>query len=637
VNYINLGDIEMKRKISIILILLALLLLGSCDLFNRDQEDGRIIINNNVSELSLRLNIKDEQVPFHGVEGSTLNKASEEKQSSFVLVLRAEVGAPVYEGKTLRATHVAIENSYAYVTYNREGEEYLGGIDVFDVSDIHNPTLVSQAIFTDTDISSVAYKEGALYLAEAQNPYLNDDLKSPAILEKMILSDGLLTTNTIKADLGSYVTTDVDVSTEMLYATTGSDGHIYEMDPLDLTVTDTILENNFLALAVQNENLIYLFANNFTQVGSYNRVNKSGGWGHGYSLTLPESKAVIAIDDHFAYVAMNENGLKVIDLDGHLVDEIDRPITPSGADDIDYVTNGVSVNGDLVLIANGAAGVWVGSKYDGNPIEIYGSMEFQSSTNFVEAKDDVIFVASGYGGLKILEIQHYMPEEGDFLTLGEWDENGLPFYLENEKASIDDSLLNDIHEALPWTESAPDHSPEFFDDVVTNLVMTEDASLYISYLYESAGFKNSLGFYTFDPNNPPASPDDINDMTIIFPNASGVGSGGSLEVGHTVCLGDFSSGTGVGFFLISNGWKNGEVTKGLYSHYTHYDINFEVDPAVRQHSVLLKDLERDLLVMGFEDVSRKYASCDQDFDDAVFLIKSVPKNAYVTNNIPNLK
>jgi peptidoglycan/xylan/chitin deacetylase (PgdA/CDA1 family) len=166
--------------------------------------------------------------------------------------------------------------------------------------------------------------------------------------------------------------------------------------------------------------------------------------------------------------------------------------------------------------------------------------------------------------------------------------------------------------------------------------MTEDAGLYVTYIFESAGFKNTLGYYTFNPLNPPNTPEDIDDMTIIFPNSSMLGSGGALERGHTVFLGDFTAGTGIGFFLISNGWKDGDVTKGLYSHYTHYDMNAESDPSIRQHTVLLKDLDRDLLVMGFEDVSRKYASCDQDFDDAVFLIHSDPKNAYVTHNIPDL-
>ena len=629
---------KMKTIIRVIPVLVFVMILNSCDLFNNNVNDGRIIINNNVSDLSSRLEIKDEQIPLNGFDGATLSKTTAQDSSSFILVLRAEVPAPVHNGKTLRASHVAIENDYAFVAYNYEGEEYLGGIEVYDISDIVHPTLISQAILTDTDVSSIAYKDGALYLAEAQNPYIHDELQSAAVLEKMILSNGLLTTNTLKVDLGSYVATDVDVSSEYIYATTGSNGFIYEIDPVDLSILDTIgSENDYLGLAVDNDMIVYLNSKDFTSVWSYDRINDAGGWGIGFVKTLPESKGVVTIDDHYAYVAMNEHGVKVFDVNtGTIVDEIARPITPQGASEIDYVTNGVSVNGELVLIANGAAGVWVGSKYDGEAMEIYGSMDFQSSTNFVEGKDDVIFVATGFGGFRILEVQRYMPEEGDFLTLGTWDSLGLPDYIEPDLYDIDDSLLTDIHTALPWTQSAPDNNPGFFDSTETNLVMTQDAGLYVTYIYESAGFKNTLGYYTFDPLNPPSTPEDIDDMTIIFPNSSMLGSGGALERGHTVFLGNYTAGTGIGFFLISNGWKDGDVTKGLYSHYTHYDMNPESDPSIRQHTVVLKDVKRDLLVMGFEDVSRKYASCDQDFDDAVFLIHSDPKNAYVMDDMANL-
>lgn len=627
----------MKTKLSLITILTLLLIMNSCELFNNGSKDGRIIINNNASKLSSRVEIKDEQMPLNGLDGTTLGKASVEDSSSFVLVLRAEVAAPVYNGLDLRASHVTIENGYAYVTYNREGEDYLGGIEVFDVSDISNPQLVSQAIITDTDISAVVYKDGALYLAEAVNTLENDNFNTPAVLEKMILDNGLLSSNTIQRDLSSYVATDVNVGFNKIFVTTGSDGHVFVIEPNTLGIDTLFALNDARSIDINNDKVAVLSASPF-MLSLYDYLNDTFSTTSVGGMTIPESKSEVKLDGDYAYVTLNDGGLKVIDITtGNIVDQIARPETAIGGADIDYVTNSVSINEELILIANGAAGVWVGSKYDGDPIEIYGSMEFQSSTNFVEGKDDVIFVATGFGGFRILEVQRYMPEEGDFLTLGDWDENGLPYYLETEKDSIDDSLLSDIHTALPPIHSVPDYHPDYLDSTETNIIMTEDAALYVSYIFESAGLKNSLGFYTFDPANPPTSPDDIDDMTIIFPNTSMLGSGGSLEAGHTVYLGDFPSGTGVGFFLVSNGWNSGEVRKGLYSHYTHYDINFEVDPLIRQHSVLFKDLERNVLVMGFEDISRKYTTCDQDFDDTVFLIRSVSKNAYETSNILNLK
>lgn len=626
----------MKTKLPLVLILLIMITFSSCDLFNRVQKDERILINNNAGKLAARVQIKNEILSFNGVDGRTFSKITPDDSSDFVLVLRAEVAAPVHEGMELRASHVTIENGYAYVTYNREGEDYLGGIDVFDVSDVRNPQLVSQAIITDTDISAVVYKDGALYLAEAVNPYTNDAFNTPAVLEKMILDNGLLSSNTIQRDLSSYVATDVNAGTDKIFVTTGSDGHVFVIDPLALEI-DTLYElSDARSIDVNDDKVAVLSASPF-MLSLYEKAN--GAFLLSYPVadgsTIPESKSKVELDGNYAYVSLNDGGMKVIDITtGEIVDMMARPQTAPGGDDIDYVTNSVFINEELILIANGAAGVWVGSKYDGNQIEIYGSMEFQSSTNFVEGKDDVIFVATGFGGFRILEVQRYMPEEGDFLTLGKWDETGLPYYLESEIYSVDTFLLNDIKHALPEYHSAPDHHPEYFDSTTTNVEMREEADLYLTFIMEGAGWTNSLGFYTFDPANPPSSPQDLTNMTIIFPNVSQEGSGGSLLPGHTVHLGKFPADTAVGFFLISKGWKRGEVTKGLYSHYSNYEFNLEMDAQLLQHNIIFNDSTRSQLILAFEDTDRRLSSCDHDFNDAVFTVKSIPENAYYIDTMP---
>ncbi len=627
----------MKTKLPLMLIILAVLA-GSCDWFNNRQDDARILINNNPGELSARVEIKDEIMGLNGVNGRTFEKVNVVDSSDFVLVLRAEVDAPVYNGKTLRATHVTIDNDKAYVTYNREGEEYLGGIDVFDVSDVRNPQLISQAIIVDTDVSSVDHKDGVLYLAEAVSTYLNPSLTTPAVLEKMILDGGLLSNNTSKLDLSSYVATDVKIGDEKLYVTTGSTGSLFVIDPDSLVIDTSYLAADARSISINDEQVALLSGSPFV-LNIFDQA--SGGFLNTYSvggLTIPESKSEITLDGDYAYIAMNDEGLKVIDITtGMVVDQMDRPVTVPGGDDIDYVTNSVSINEELILIANGASGVWVGKKYDGEAIDIYGSMEFQSSTNFVEAENDVIFVATGFGGFKILEVQRYNPEEGDYLNLGDWDSNGLPDYLEPEIDTVDTSFLNDVDEALPEYSSAPNDHPEYFDSTTTNVEMTEEADLYVTFIMEGAGWTNSLGFYTFDPANPPTSSEDLTDMTIIFPNVSQQGSGGSLLSGHTVHLGKFPAGTAVGFFLVSKGWHYGTMTDGIYTHYSNYAFNTDADPQLLQHNVLLNDSTRTQLILAFEDTDRESSSCDEDFNDAVFTVKSIPENAYHIDNMPIVK
>ena len=48
-------------------------------------------------------------------------------------------------------------------------------------------------------------------------------------------------------------------------------------------------------------------------------------------------------------------------------------------------------------------------------------------------------------------------------------------------------------------------------------------------------------YYTYDLNNPPATAPQPEDITIIFPNASALGSGGGLQVGDKVKLGTFAA------------------------------------------------------------------------------------------------
>ena len=624
----------MKTKLPLMLIIIAILI-TSCDWFNSGEEEGRIIINNKPGELSERVEIKNEIMGLNGVDGRTLEKMNAIDSSDFVLVLRAEVDAPEHNGKVLRATHVTIESDYAYVTYNREGAEYLGGIDVFDISDISNPQLISQAILVDTDIAASAYDNGYLYLAEAMNMDLHPELNSPALIEKMELDNDLLTIHTDQVNLESYVCTNVLINNNKLYATTGSMGSLYVLDPVTLDVDTSYAISDARSLALNNGSLAVLSASPFL-LSVFDLA--SGGFLNSYSIgnmTIPESRSDVELDGNYAYVALNDEGLKVIDITtGLVVDQIARPETAPGGADIDYVTNSVTINEELVMIANGASGVWVGKKYDDEAIKIYGSMDFQSSTNFIEAKDDVIFVATGFGGFKILQVLRYNPTEGDYLNLGGWDGSGLPDYLEAEIDTVDTALLNDVDEALPEYSRAPLDHPEYFDSTTTNVEMTEEADLYVTFIMEGAGWTNSLGFYTFDPENPPATPEELTDMTIIFPNVSQEGSGGSLIPGHTVHLGKFPAGTAVGFFLVSKGWSGGQMTDGVYTHYSNYEFNTESQAQLLQHNVMLNDSSRAQVILAYEDIDRESSGCDEDFNDAVFTVKSIPENAYYIDNMP---
>ena len=91
-----------------------------------------------------------------------------------------------------------------------------------------------------------------------------------------------------------------------------------------------------------------------------------------------------------------------------------RPSVP-GLDPSVVVTNAVAADRDLVFISNGEAGVYLARSSkrinrfdDEEPIELklLGRLGFQDleSVNHVEYKKDVLFVAAGTGGLKIVRV-----------------------------------------------------------------------------------------------------------------------------------------------------------------------------------------------------------------------------------------
>jgi hypothetical protein len=121
-----------------------------------------------------------------------------------------------------------------------------------------------------------------------------------------------------------------------------------------------------------------------------------------------EAKSIVRLRGDLAFVAAGTGGMEVYNiLTGEKVASLPRPSIPQDAEfPLNYVTNGVSVNNDLVLVANGGSGIHIALLDDGGELCSIGKFMFEngSSANFIEASDNKIFVATGLGGLKILEI-----------------------------------------------------------------------------------------------------------------------------------------------------------------------------------------------------------------------------------------
>ena len=133
-----------------------------------------------------------------------------------------------------------------------------------------------------------------------------------------------------------------------------------------------------------------------------------------------------------------------------------------------------------------------------------------------------------------------------------------------------------------------------------------------------------LGYYTYPVGQEPQSVDDI-EHKIIFANASLVGSGGGLVPGDKVYLGNFPANTVVSWYIVANGWNGSEVNQTRQRYYSNSDFNPESTTQNQNHMVLLHDEERDIIVLGFEDLNRD-GNSDDDFNDVLFYTEVNPLN-----------
>ncbi len=223
--------------------------------------------------------------------------------------------------------------------------------------------------------------------------------------------------------------------------------------------------------------------------------------------------------------------------------------------------------------------------------------------------------------------------------LGEYTSNGTPLYLETPGDAVSVETQEMISNSLPESYPVPDYNPHYITSGYdTDVILESKADVWVTFISEGAGYRNVLGFYTYDVNNPPLMAPEPEDITIIFPNASALGSGGGLQVGDKVKIGCFEAGTGIGWVLLANAWNSGtsSVSYGLWQLHSNPDYNPEANAELRHHNVLLHDSDNERVILGFEDIRRDYGSCDNDFNDAIFYVTANPYEAIKSTNYADI-
>ncbi|MGY6560265.1 MAG: LruC domain-containing protein [Nitritalea sp.] len=230
-----------------------------------------------------------------------------------------------------------------------------------------------------------------------------------------------------------------------------------------------------------------------------------------------------------------------------------------------------------------------------------------------------------------------------FQSMGSWTINGRPNYLTNPDI-ITKELLDRVNHFLPESRDLRNTSPELLDERYSReLELTEDAEVWVTFVHTGAGYRNAVGYYYYNKNDKPRTPDDIKNRTILFPHITR-SSGSGAVTGDKIKLqgpnnGVFEAGTVIGWFLLADAWSanTNSLGTGRWTLYADRNLNtFIPQASLREHMVFLYNNVNRTLLMGWEDIRRDNQGSDHDFNDVVFYASWNPITSVSPDNYPKL-
>jgi hypothetical protein len=297
------------------------------------------------------------------------------------------------------------------------------------------------------------------------------------------------------------------------------------------------------------------------------------------------------------------------------------------------LTNG-AVSANVFWFAVGAIGLGANTTMIGTAIAYPGAVSLGAGG----AMDGRLY--STLGAIATDSFEATIPIDAlAYNYLGEYTSNGVPLYLEDPSDVVSTATQEVISNSLPDAYPVPDYNPQYiYSGYDTDLKIDGTTEVWVTFVSEGVDLKNVLGFYTYDLNSPSATAPAKDEITIIFPNVSGLDSGGGLQIGDKVKLGTFEAGTAIGWVLLADAWSStdGAVGDALWNLYSNSDYNPESEASLRYHNVLLEDPVNERIILGFEDVKRDDVACDNDFNDAVFYITASPYEEINKNNFADI-
>lgn len=334
--------------------------------------------------------------------GSMSGKAA--PAGDYPLTLVAQIEPPVFENaQNLAATHVALNGDYGYVSYNTAGADYIGAVDVIDISDPNNPTLTSRVYFTNADLNSIAYDSGYVFVAGGVDAEKSVTATSNSLVAKIAVNNGILNTADITFGFQEgFNATDVSIMNNTVLVTSGQNGFVVAYDKNDMTTLNETAFDDLRSVAVNGSEIAVLDAAQGVSFLDQNlTVTKNIAIDSDFGI---DAKRTLDFAGNNIVVSEGSNGAGIYNAtSGSFIEYLPILTNPENVEPGDVVTNGVAVNEDVLLMANGAGGLSLSENKSDNTIGV-GVIELNGSINYVASKGDYIFAASGKSGFQIIKL-----------------------------------------------------------------------------------------------------------------------------------------------------------------------------------------------------------------------------------------
>jgi hypothetical protein len=340
-------------------------------------------------------------------------------------VIRVTPPTVVKEGDsmTTAASHMSFNGDggdRVFVGYKIRGEEFGGGIDVFDAAQPDNLTGINSLKSENLDVQEIADDpdEEAEYVAGAVKT--NTASASPSVITKLSLSGSDITVSDerLSANVAKSVVNapSGDDRHDFYVVTDGNSLYRYDASLGDELVQTADPSTEFSSITAHQDLLIMLTKSGELWTSDFSSPSDPAQSGLSLDGSGIDPRGIARINasshesssDNFVYAALNAGGFRVLDddVDTEMFSRTDGYYTSvSATDESDY------------LYASRADGTVEVYEFDGNnspswsdePIATINTADFQdgsdgSQPNQVLAVGDYLYVANSDGGLLVLEV-----------------------------------------------------------------------------------------------------------------------------------------------------------------------------------------------------------------------------------------